>query len=220
MGRRKYKYKRYDEWEEREVEVTVKDDRTTAKEVKDRNGIKRLARSNGAVSDALWELELIEFAPNGDIAVNKAKTKEAAAWFSNQMTEARFYGQDEESRWIRKMAKDDNISERKARNRYARNEQHKALAIQAAARAGNVKITPHQRGIINQVADGDYYEVVWGKENKESGRRKFEKGTWRGKLGGRKGGGRTKDARARAKAQELWEARYGDRDKIRAKYRD
>jgi hypothetical protein len=217
MGRRRNTPRlKYDDWDNKFIIASPKNDRATASKAKDARDLQRIARGNGAIADELWTKRLIDFAPDGKIQINRQATSEHAKSFAKATVDERFYGRDEQQRRIQDIVQEHGISYKKAENLYERQGRDEAIAILAAARVGGVKIDPHDKGILNKVAQGKFYDVVWGEED-SSGRRKYEKGTWKSKVGGGRGdnGLFSKDANAREKARALYETRYGDPDKMR-----
>jgi len=213
MGRRRLRQQRYDAFEEQYTVAAIRDDRPTAKTVKNEQDLTRLARANGIVADKLWENKLIEFGADGKLRTDQAAITKASARFTAGVREERFYGLDHQREGIQNLAETHGITEKQAANMYNWEQQAEAIAILSAANAGKVTLSPHEKGILQGAAAGKWDEIVWGKVRSD-GRRRYEKGTWKNRMYQGTSRARYADSGAEARAQEkadiLLKYRFGD----------
>jgi hypothetical protein len=211
MGRKRYRIEQYDAFEERRVIRALPDDRKAASKVKNMRELETLSNRRGAVSEELnnWDSPLVEYGADGTLKVNRDNVKANVEYLTEVVKSTRFYGVREIDRQEQERAAELGVTQKQVRNMDARMYQAKAIATLAAAKVGKVEISAYDKGILNKLAAGQYYEVVFGKES-ESGKRQFERGTWVSQYGSNRKSAVPKDARAEEKARILREYRFGD----------
>lgn len=211
MGRRRLRVQRYDPFEERVAVQSFPDDRKTSEKVKNKRDLETLINGRGAVADELTDFDnpMVDYGSDGSLTVNPENVTRQAEYLSELVKNTRFYGVAEIERQEAIRAEDAGISVAKLRNLDSRLYQTKALATLTAARIGKIQISAYDRGVLNKLANGEYYETIFGKED-SSGRRQFERGTFVSQYGFDRKRGGPKDARAEEKARVLREYRFGD----------
>lgn len=183
---------------------------TDADTISSRRELERYADSSGSpVASQLWERELIRYDANGDIVVNPSKVSREVQSLKQEVILSREYDLDE---YEKEAARAYNTTPKKALNQQSRELAARAAAVQLAARVGNVEISAADKRTVNALSKGEFVSHTWG-EKDGSGRRRFERGTLRNKVGLRKVKGYSspeQEARAQEKRDQLREYRYGD----------
>jgi hypothetical protein len=209
MGRKRYRIQQYDAFEERTVIRAVRDDRKEAGKVKNMRDLETLTNRRGAVSEELnnWDSPLVEYGADGALTVNRDNVKANVEYLTEMVKNTRFYGVSEIERQEQERAADAGVTPKQIRNIDARMYQAKAIATLTAARIGKIEISAYDKGILNKLAAGEYFEVVFGKE-RENGKRQFERGTFVTQFQSNRKSAAPKDARAEEKARLLREYRF------------
>ncbi len=212
MGRRRLRLQRYDSFAEKNEVYTAPDDRRSAEKVKTRRDLEVFVNRRGAVADALTDYDtgLVDYAPDGSLRVNNTAVTQQVSYLTEVVKNTRFYGVAEIERQEAQRADELGITVKQLRNIDSREYQTKALATLTAARVGKVQISPYDRGVLNKLASGGYQEAVFGKLDRNTGKRQFERGTFVSQYGFDRKYGGPRDARAEEKARILREYRYGD----------
>ena len=216
MGRR-LKLRDDDQFKDGNTIRIYKDDRKQAANVETPKQLDMFLDRDGAVArriaDEGGDDRLTEYAADGSRKVNVKNTQKAVKDLREEITNSRFY----EKTYIDSVGNsadlregDRKLTRREKININKREYQTRAIGLQTVVRAGNVEISNYDKGILNQLAAGNYDDVVYGKQD-SSGRRRFEQGTFRNQLGLGRGAIRSNDpsqrARAREKADQLRESR-------------
>lgn len=210
MGRQ-IKFQQYDAFEEKNVIRRIRDDRKDAGKIKTIRDLQTFTNRRGAVSEEInnWDSPLVEYGSDGALTVNRDNVKQNVEYLTEMVKNTRFYGVKEIDRQEQERAAELGVTVKQIRNIDSRMYQAKAIATLTAAKVGKVEISAYDKGILNKIAAGEYYEVVFGKES-ASGKRQFERGTWVSQYGSNRKSAAPKDARAEEKARILREYRYGD----------
>lgn len=173
--------------ETRTVTRAIKDDRRAAANVETVDDLRRLTptregRVTGAVGQELRQRRLVTLDRNRQVTVNRDRVKEEAEQIKQETLSARFFPQSQIDREVSDIAKEQGISERRARNLRNRREQVRAQAVLAAARAGDVDIDRNTKGILNNYARGDYERAIYGRAD-DQGNRTYARGRYFTELG-------------------------------------
>lgn len=191
--------------------IHIKDDRRVAQKIDKPKQFDMFLDRGGAVANAIYDeadypRQIVEYRADGIRTVNNDNVQNAVTSLREEIVNARFEPKDR----IDQLRDEEFLTDETGKpltikqkaNLEAREYQVRAIALLTAARVGKTKIAPYDKGILNRLARGEYYNVVYGKEDSR-GQRQFEKGTFKSKLGFRQGGVRSSTAEGRARAKEL-----------------
>lgn len=202
--------------EDFDLVVKLKDDRHKADKVKTPQQLDMFLNSNGAVANQLYieggyDNPLIAYNPDGTRRVNKENVKQAVLDLREEIVNTRFEPKERtqdliDSNLAYDLETGNPLTRQQKINANNRQYQIRAQALLLAARVGDVDISSYDKGILNKLAEKRYFEAVYGKEDSR-GIQRYEKGTFRNKLGFDTGRIRYSDsageARAREKADQL-----------------
>lgn len=213
MGKRLRKRK-YDEDEIPRTRRRPKDDRPKADKVKTDKQFDAFLDQNGAVADAIQEEgisykdQIVKYKADGVRTVDRENVKKAVVSLRDEITSTRFTPKEEVEKIARQtIVRDDKGRELTTREKNAEiayDYQVRAVALLTAARVGDVKLSTYDRGVLNRLAEGQYTDVVYGKVQSD-GKRQYERGTFKSKLGFGRGSVRSSTPEGRARANELRE---------------
>lgn len=209
--------------------IRIKDDRRVAQKIDKPKQFDMFLDRGGAVANAIYEEggypnQIVAYRADGIRTVNNENVQKAVTSLREEIVNARFEPKeridklrDEES-LIDETGKP--LTRKQKANLQAREYQVRAIGLLTAIRVGKTKVAPYDKGILNRLAKGEYYDVVYGKEDSR-GQRQFEKGTFRSKLDFREGNAQSRTAEGRARAKELAdrlrEANIGGRSRGKSK---
>lgn len=202
----------------------VQDDRRKAETIKTPAQLDMFLDRNGAVAIQIeaeggYDNPLVGYNPDGTRRINKENVKQAVLNLREEITNTRFEPKERTLELIEDTPAYDNtgkpLTYQQKINANNRAYAIRAQALLTAARVGDVQISSYDKGILNKLAEQKYIETVYGKVDRQ-GRNRYEKGTFRSKLGFDSGRVRYSDsageARAREKADQLLRrGRYTER---------
>lgn len=184
MGRRKLRVRRYDEFLEEETVFDLRDDRSDAERIKNKAELAKFASKNGgAIQLELWENNLVKLNDKSEVEVNSDKVKARASALVKGVTDLRYNPYDYWRKEITEQGKELGISEKDAIKMENQDSQIQARAVLVAAKAGNVKISPYETGVLKKLAYGKVEDVVWGERDSSTGRRQYQRGRYFTELG-------------------------------------
>lgn len=191
--------------------IRIKDDRRVAQKIDKPKQFDMFLDRGGAVATAIYEEggypnQIVKYGADGVRTVNNDNVQKAVTSLREEIINARF----EPKERIDKLRDEESLTDetgkpltsKQKENLEARQYQVRAIALLTAIRVGKTKVAPYDKGILNRLAKGEYYDVVYGAKDSR-GQRQFEKGTFKSKLDFRQGNTQSSTAEGRARAKEL-----------------
>lgn len=168
--------------------------------------------SPGPVASMMWANNLLRYDAAGELRIDRAGVKKEVASINATGVNTREYPREKYEQYA---VESTGLTKRKAVNASDREMKVRAQAVLIAAKAAGVEVTPAQKRILNPLAEGRFTQTVYGKKGEH------DEGTLNTRLNAaKKPGVNSRDAaqraRARQKADELREYRYGDSSRYRA----
>lgn len=149
--------------------------------------------SNGPVAAQLWDRGLIGYDAQGNVRVRKEAVRSEVESIKREVVSAREYSKEE---LYKQASSATGLPPRQAVNAEARTMQARVKAVYAAAKAGDVKISPADKRVLNGLERGQYVETIYGKEGR------FDAGTLATRFRSNRTA-RSSDPAAQARAREL-----------------
>lgn len=150
-----------------------------------------MEKSNGAVASNIRALKLATRQPDGTWKTDPNAIKERVNHLRVEIREDR---EHDRKYLLETAAHIGGMTTKQAENAINREKRDEALAVIAAAKAGNVKLTPADYRVLTPMREGRYLQAVYGKENQ------WEQGTLATR--GRRKTARSKDPAHHARMKE------------------
>jgi len=183
-GRRRQRY-RY---------LNLLQDRFDVRKISDSTTFIDFVRDDGVSSYYATQMDLLTFNENDDLEVDRAAVKRGIDSLKTEVISAREYDKDTFIGYTKDAT--GLKGERAAVNAANREYAARTRLLLTAAKVSGVEVTPADKRVLNPVAEGRFFETVYGKKGQ------FEGGTLATRTKSRSSGGRYRDPSVRARAEE------------------